>query len=220
MNRSLALLIALALSPLHASDPGALWKIVHGSCVPHAMAGQGPAPCLQVDLAHHYALLKDRKGVAQVLLIPTDRLAGIESPELEQNGAPDFWAYAWAGRALVKRLAPRPLSDRDIGLAINPPWSRSQNQLHIHIDCLNAAVRAQLGRLKLGDQWLAVTLDGAPYQARHFNPGDNPFDLLAAQASATHTEMSDWSLASAGPDILLATRAEASEKLLDHSCRR
>ncbi len=62
----------------------ALWNIVHGACVPHEEATQGPKPCVDVDLAKGEdggeALLKDLIGVAQQLAIPTKRLTGIEDP--------------------------------------------------------------------------------------------------------------------------------------------
>src|SRR5271156_3213145 len=33
------------------ADPSALWNIVHGQCVAHIEGGEGPGPCISVDLA-------------------------------------------------------------------------------------------------------------------------------------------------------------------------
>ncbi len=205
------------LLPAYA-DPGALWKIVHGACVVHVEAHQGPAPCAKVDLAQHYALMKDRQGVAQYLLIPTVRVSGIESPDLLARNAPNYWRLAWQGRRFAMSLAPRKLADGDMSLAINPPWGHTQDQLHIHIDCVAARVRDLLHGVKLGQDWRPVTLDGVAYQARNFDMRDNAFVLLAKLAASEHTTMADWSMASVGADVLLATRREPAEKLQDVKC--
>src|SRR5262250_2272312 len=44
------LLWGLTGTAASAADPDALWKIVHGHCVPSESAGKGPAPCAEVDL--------------------------------------------------------------------------------------------------------------------------------------------------------------------------
>ena len=53
----------------------------------------GPAPERQ-----RYALLADRKGGAHFLLIPIRSISDIESPELEEPGAPNHFAAAWQAR--------------------------------------------------------------------------------------------------------------------------
>ena len=60
----LAFIVAVAAPSLPAhADPNALWRIVHDGCVPHFEAGQGPTPCVAVDLngsvAEGVAILKD-----------------------------------------------------------------------------------------------------------------------------------------------------------------
>src|ERR1700753_3090760 len=80
--------IGLLLSSLAAwaYDPNALWTIVHDRCVPNQLAHGDPKPCTVVNLQngaeHGYAVLKDLHGATQYLLIPTQRVVGIESPEL------------------------------------------------------------------------------------------------------------------------------------------
>ncbi len=99
----------LAAAPAYA-DRMALWTIVHEQCVPHFRAGEGPKPCESVDLSQGedkgVALLKDLHGVAQFLAIPTRRVTGIEDPLVLAPDAPDYFAFAWAGRsALEARLS-------------------------------------------------------------------------------------------------------------------
>ncbi|MFL5335471.1 MAG: CDP-diacylglycerol diphosphatase [Geminicoccaceae bacterium] len=68
-------LLGCAATRAETSDPDALWKIVHGRCVPNQRLHGDPSPCTMVELrggvARGYAVLKDRRGVAQYLLIPT-----------------------------------------------------------------------------------------------------------------------------------------------------
>src|SRR6516165_6464782 len=77
---------SLALPEPARADPNALWNIVHGQCVPHFEAGDGPKPCEEVDLeggvAEGVAILKDIAGIAQMLAIPTRRITGIEDPQM------------------------------------------------------------------------------------------------------------------------------------------
>jgi len=67
-------------------DPGALWGIVHDQCLPHLQQQRNPAPCESVTLqdgeVNGFAILKDLRGAAQFLLIPTVHISGIESAQL------------------------------------------------------------------------------------------------------------------------------------------
>ena len=66
----------------HHHDPNALWHIVHDRCVPAARQGRMMPPCVQVSLKQGYVVMKDLRGVAQYLVLPTARVSGIESPLL------------------------------------------------------------------------------------------------------------------------------------------
>ena len=213
----LAALLSLLLPAF--ADPNALWKIVHGRCVPDMLAHHDPAPCASVDLIHRAALMKDRDGIAQYLLIPTDPVRGIDDPALLAPGAPDYWHLAWQARGAMMALGPHGIQDRAVSLAINPAWGRTQFQMHIHIDCTKASVLARLSEQPFGSEWRAVTLDGKDFVARRFAAQDNAFALLARYAASQHSTMADWSMASVGPDLLLATRAEPAEKIQDLKCR-
>jgi CDP-diacylglycerol pyrophosphatase len=228
-----------------AADHDALWKIVHGQCIPDQEQEGDPAPCALVDLrqgdAAGYAVLKDFVGATQYLLIPTARVSGIESPLLLAPGAPNYFADAWRERVYTERAAKRPLPRAAISLAINSAFARSQNQLHIHIDCVRADVRAVLQRqlAAIGDSWapLAEPLAGHPYLAVRVLAdaldGTNPFALLADGVPGARTAMGEQTLVAVGAEfaggnpgfVILtdhlnsATGDKASgEELQDHDC--
>jgi len=192
---------AIAGSACHPVDPDALWKIVHQRCVPDQQQHGDPAPCALVDVAkgedQGYAVLKDRNGPTQYLLIPTAPLSGIESPALLAAGTPSYFAAAWQARSFVEHAAQRSVPRESLSLAINSRYGRSQNQLHIHIDCLRAEVRdalhAHLG--EVGEHWalLDVPLAGRRYRAMRISQAAfdqaNPFALLGDSPAgmARHT---------------------------------
>ncbi len=171
----LALIAAMTLLALPArADRMALWNIVHGQCAAHAEAGQGPAPCERIDLAkgddQGVALLKDRVGIAQFLAIPTRRVTGVEDPFVLDSAAPNYFAFAWAARdALAARLQ-RTLPRQDVSIAINSAFARSQDQLHLHLDCLDPDVAGRLAAnlASLDDNWrpMAEPIKGRVYWAR------------------------------------------------------
>ena len=91
------------------ADPNALWSIVHDQCVPDQETSGDPAPCSLVDLdageRHGYATLKDLVGATQFLVIPTDRISGIESPTLLEPGATNYFAAGWDASSFVDARA-------------------------------------------------------------------------------------------------------------------
>lgn len=197
----LACALSGALAGCGHGDPDALWKIVHQRCVPDQQQHGDPAPCALVDLSggeeRGYAVLKDRNGPYQYLLIATAPVSGIESPALLAAAAPPYLAEAWQARSFVERDLRHPLPREALSLAINSRYGRSQNQIHIHIDCLKPAVRAALqAQLHgIGGQWapMPVPLEGRRYRAMRLSEAafeqGNPFTLLADSpvAMARHT---------------------------------
>jgi CDP-diacylglycerol pyrophosphatase len=228
--------------PACAADPDALWSIVSGQCAPNQQARQDPGPCVSVDLAGGYAVLKDQNGATQVLVIPTTRITGIESPALLDPAAPNYWADAWKARHDVEALAHREIPREDLALAVNSGFARSQDQLHIHVDCIRRDVRDALNTAvdRIGPKWapLDVSLAGHRYRAMRLagdELGDrNPFKLLADGDPMAHADMGFETLVVAGvvfedgaPGfILLSDRfdpsmhdAASGESLLDHGCQ-
>jgi CDP-diacylglycerol pyrophosphatase len=204
-----------------------------------------PAPCDSVDLSggedNGVAILKDLVGVAQFLAIPTRRITGIESPEIRQTSAPNYWRAAWAARGFMEGRLGHELPRDAVGLAINSSLARSQDQLHIHIDCLAPDVRATLAARsdELTAEWrpLSYDLKGRRYDARRLDSFDladvAPFRLLADGDPGASTQMRLETLVvvgatfTSGPGfVLLADRADPAggdlargEDLLDHSCQ-
>jgi CDP-diacylglycerol pyrophosphatase len=167
------------------ADPDALWQIVHDRCIPDQREHGDPAPCTLVDMADHWAVLKDRNGDSQFLLIPTDRVTGIEDPLIRGDHAPNYWEAAWVARRFVEQRLSKTLASDDISLAINSRWARSQNQLHIHIDCVRPDVRETLSALQpqVGRAWSRAVILGQNYEVRSLDADDlhsrNVFDLVA-----------------------------------------
>jgi CDP-diacylglycerol pyrophosphatase len=232
------LLVALgsaAGTPQAAADPNALWDIVNGQCVPDQQANNEPAPCAFVDVAagepRGYAVLKDLVGATQFLLIPTERVAGIESPQILAADAPNYFADAWRARSYVEQRAGRGLPREWVSLAINSSAARSQNQLHIHIDCVRADVRQALTADAgiIGPAWVPfpAPLAGQSYRAMAVRgdelDGVNPFRLLA-DGLAGGDSMGAQTLVVVGSTdaddrpgfVLLAGRADAASQGSGH----
>jgi CDP-diacylglycerol pyrophosphatase len=233
----LALCVALLLTGVQragaADDPNALWRIVHEQCVPHRARFGTPLPCAAVDESAGYSILKDRNGASQFLLIATARVSGIEDPAILAPDAPNYWLPAWDATRLVQALLGRALPRESLSLAINSAPRRSQNQLHIHVDCVSVGVRDALRAhgAEIGTDWkpLAVPLAGHAYRALRVQtlaqPGATPFQLLAKLPEA-RTDMAPESLVVVGAVFgagesgfyLLETRAGPGEELQDHGC--
>jgi CDP-diacylglycerol pyrophosphatase len=236
-------LIAAAGSAAHAADRMALWRIAHDKCVPDQKTNGAPAPCAFVDIADGedkgVVILKDLNGIAQHLAIPTRRVTGIESPDILDPALPNYWRAAWAGRSFLNARLPHELPRDAVGLAINASSRRSQDQLHIHIDCVAPDVRAALEayRADLSADWhvLPFTLQGRRYWARRLDSVDlsdaAPFRLLADGVAGAKGDMAQETLVAIGATfapaspgfILLADHADPGagghgEDLLDARC--
>jgi CDP-diacylglycerol pyrophosphatase len=226
-----AVLFAAAAS----ANRDALREIVQDQCLPHWREQHTPAPCVAVhleDAAHAesgYAVLADRKGGAHFLLIPTRTISGIESPTLEEPGAPSYFQAAWLARAQLDGVTGRRVPARLVGLAVNPLHARGQDQLHIHIECLRPDVYETLVRQAghISSSWSPVTLGGASYWVRSISSNldvDDPFKVLAAHPPQGDRGMSDYTLVVTGPPagdrgfLMLASASAAGELLLDSSC--
>lgn len=184
-----AMLLATGVSTAARADPDVLWKIIHDRCVPHQQDAAVPSPCALVAVDQGYAILKDITGPSQFLLIPTERVTGIEDPRVLAPGAPNYFALAWNNRHFTEDRLHRTLPREAISLAINSAYGRSQNQLHIHIDCIRGDVAEALRahEAEIGDAWstLAPPLAGHRYRVRRVRgdslDGTNPFTLVATR---------------------------------------
>jgi CDP-diacylglycerol pyrophosphatase len=238
-----ALALCLFGSAAAHADPNALWTIVHDQCVVDVQQHHDPAPCSRVELsrgeAHGFGVLKDLVGDRQYLLIPTARIAGIESPQLLDPGTTNYFGAAWQARSFVEQKAGGTIARDWMSLAVNSAAARTQNQLHIHIDCVRAdvhdALRSAAGAI--GPAWapLPILLVGHTYWAMWVGGTDldaDPFTLLADGLDGARTDMGSHTLVVVGATdpagrpgfVVLADRADADtgaggEELQDHdSC--
>jgi CDP-diacylglycerol pyrophosphatase len=243
---ALALFTGLAIvafaGPVGSSDSAALWHFVHDLCLTDMKVTGHPAPCLAVDRKAGWAVLRAPGERTHLLVTPTRRIAGIESPALLAPGSPNYWQAAWAARRWIERRTGRSIPREDIGLAINSIYGRSQDLLHIHVDCVRPDVVAAL---KSG--WWGVGWDWAPipyhlahrtYRVRRLTGAElgdrDPFKLLAAENAYVRSHMASQTLVVLGatfpdgsPGFVLAAaeggragNAEGhGEELLDHTCQ-
>jgi CDP-diacylglycerol pyrophosphatase len=223
-----------------------LWTIVHDQCAPNQLSHGDPAPCAVVSMAagaaRGFAILKDRNGVAQYLLMPTVKITGIEDPAVLEPRVTNYFAKAWDDRDLIEKRLGRPLPRTRISIAVNSAYGRSQDQLHLHMDCLDPAVGAALaaGAVPQAGRWASqvIRLRDHPYRVRWLEAraleGPSPFILLAQEMPGARRAMGAWTIALVGAKgadgalgfYLLADRIDpaahdhaSSEELQDHACK-
>jgi CDP-diacylglycerol pyrophosphatase len=215
----------------------ALRQIVQDQCIVNWTQHNDPAPCERVYLADGktnssgYAVLADRKGGAHYLLIPTQTMAGTDASELLDPDLPNYFAQAWRARDLLSKFVGHEVPRPAIGLAINNVQNRSQDQFHIHIECLRPEVMESLHAAAdhLTDTWSPVSVAGSTYEALRIQSvdldGSNPFELLATLGPETRHHMGDYTVVVAGMQftsgpgfVVLTGTGRTGELLLESSC--
>ncbi|WP_323640470.1 CDP-diacylglycerol diphosphatase [Pectobacterium polonicum] len=218
-------------------NSNALWEIVSEQCVPNQQHSGNPAPCLEVNLADGYVLFDDRNGPYHDLLLPTDKVSGIESPGLLQQNTPNFFMLAWDRRGHLSREAGKPIKDGYLSLAINSRYGRTQNQLHIHIACLRPEVYQTLNQQfpMISADWkpLPVKINGHVYLAKTIATNEltqsDPFKTLDRYAQRQNESIGKYGLAMVsmptGEKVLLASSLDvfnmslgSVEEIQDFSC--
>jgi CDP-diacylglycerol pyrophosphatase len=216
----------------------ALRRIVQEQCVPGFRLHGNPSPCVRIVVGSSlgadggYAVLHDRKGGAHFLLIPTRTVSGIESVELLDPATPDYIAAAWHNRDVLDRWLGRALPRDAVGLAINPRTSRSQDQLHIHIECIGALMQQALRRQAdaIGSSWAPFIVANYRLQARRVMGDDfelaNPIRQLVGELPDARHNRSAYTLIVAGHTfdtgpgvfVFVGTGTLGGESLLDARC--
>jgi CDP-diacylglycerol pyrophosphatase len=203
-----ASLFAAADEPDHGRDH--LRFIVQQECLPDWLKAHNPDPCISVTLTGHglraqgYALLADRRGGAHFLLIPTQSISGIESPDLRAPGAINYFDAAWKARQVLESVVGRAVPRSAVGLGVNSIRARSQDQLHIHISCLSQSVYEALQSAgdRIGRTWTPFPMGGLRYQAIRIMGrqlgGATPFELLADRLPGAKDAMGEYTLLVAG----------------------
>ncbi len=240
-SRSFRMLALIAACACGSSAAGgyrdALRDIVEMQCLVHWQQSRSANPCLRVALPdapgaqNGYAVLADRKGGAHVLVIPTRSISGIESPELLDPAAANYFDAAWSTRSEVGAIVGRRLARDLVGMAVNSRRARSQDQLHIHVECLQPQLHDSLraSKERLTDDWAPIEVPGWRLYARRVIAenlgGADPIKLLAAGLAGARQAMGDYSLLvagiafRAGPGfVLLAGTGPGTERLLAPRC--
>jgi CDP-diacylglycerol pyrophosphatase len=228
-----------------AANRDELWFVVGDLCLA-AYRSLGVAfPCLEVNLTNGlergFAVLQAPSSAAHVLVVPTSRISGIESPALQSEDTPNYWQAAWDSRHFVEQGARRRLPRDKIGMAINSAASRSQDQLHIHVSCITPAVADYFRRhqAEIREDWspLRAKLAGHRFIAMKIEAESlahvDPFKLLGRGLPSNKRSLGHQTLAVIGAtlrdgksgfyvltnDIRTSPREVASaEALLDDKC--
>lgn len=97
--------------------------------------------CREYDAKNRYVIIKDNAATKPeaYLIIPTEKITGIEDRHIFKAPYLNIWANGWDQSDRNPGWG-----DRRIGLAINSAHARTQDQLHIHISCINPAVAQTL----------------------------------------------------------------------------
>ena len=215
----------------------ALRQIVQNQCVVNWLQHHDPSPCERIFLADPkisdsgYAVLADRKGGAHYLLVPTHTMAGIDASELLDPDLPNYFAEAWRARDLITKFVGHDVPRTAIGLAVNTAHSRTQDQFHIHIDCLRQEVFESLraSAEHMTDVWSPIDVAGSTYSGLRIMgdglDGSNLFEMLATLKPDTRRHMGDYTVVAAGMQfksgpgfIVLTGTGPSGELLLDSSC--
>jgi len=215
-----------------ASDRGDLWLVVHNLCSAMDKVTGLPLPCLKVDRDAGFVVLRAPMDHARVLVVPMQKISGIESPLILRPDAPNPWAYAWSQRAYVSHGAGRQMEWSDYGLAINSERARTQDQLHIHISCIDPRLKRYLARhAPPRGKW--TTIDLAPwadrYRVKRIDEAAlqrDPFKIVAEESPGARKNMGAHSLALVGYGdadarefvLLDANGYGHAEELLNHRC--
>src|SRR5262249_45917947 len=139
-----------------------------------------------------FAVLQAPLSATHVIVVPTARISGIESRNLESKDAPNYWQAAWDARRFVEQGARRRLPRDKIGMAINSAATRSQDQLHIHVSCVAPGVadflRRHQGEIRGAWSPMRARLAGHRFLAMKIDTESlaqvDPFKLLARHAPA------------------------------------
>jgi hypothetical protein len=152
----------VALGRGDATERQALRQVVR-ACVADYQTTGASFSCLAVNLSDGIdrgsVVLRPPFGATDAILAPTRKVVGVEDPWLRSPTAPNCFAAALRASAFVKkRDGSAPRLD-EVALAVNSRFTRTQDQLHIHIGCASPRVREALPALaasmKVGE-WVRV----------------------------------------------------------------
>lgn len=141
LDRHLPCLEDIAGGSGRPADREALWSVVGTLCLPASYVGLS-FPCTRLRRDKGYAVLRSpaRNG-SSFIITPLVPVPGVESVGDAPESVRKLWLSAWEERHLLEEAANRKLNWSDVVLAVNSKATRSQDQLHIHIGCIDGALR-------------------------------------------------------------------------------
>ncbi|UVK46663.1 CDP-diacylglycerol diphosphatase [Mesorhizobium sp. AR07] len=216
----------------------ALWQVVQVCVVASVRLGVA-FPCEEVILAREgvpgSALIKSPLLKTEFLLTPLTPIAGVESLPLRSENSSQLWNRAWEARSKVSTSLGRYLPRSAIALAVNSRTERSQDQFHIHVDCLAAPVEKKLALdgPKIEGPWRPFPreLMGQRYWIKAVDKSDlettNVIGMIAAGLPQARRVLHRVNIVVVGAEladarpgfyILANWERSAAEDLMDHDC--
>jgi CDP-diacylglycerol pyrophosphatase len=215
-------------------ERSALWRVVENLCLPMHETFGVAAPCLKVDRDKRFVTIRAPGEATHIIVVPTVKIEGVESPDLLGREMPNLWPIAWEERSWVIAAAHRPLDWTDLGMAINSSVSRTQDQLHIHVDCTKPQLKRDLLRLRrsISGKWSEVNLSpwGDHYLVKRIGAREldrGIFQMVAAELPSAREHMGMHSVAVIGDRgeqgekgfvVFVNGDGGHAEELLDHRC--
>jgi len=214
-----------------------LWEMVQTCALASTRFGV-PFPCEEVIPTeqgdHGSVLIKSPLHRTEFLVAPITAVAGLESPSARSTDSAQLWNRAWEARQKVEARLGHGLPRSAVGLAVNSRIERSQDQLHIHVDCLLESVERTLAldgpKQDAGWQPFPLILKGRPYWIMAVDEPDlrttNVVGLVVAGLPQARHTMDDLNVLVAGATLadarpgfyILVNWGRAAEHLLDHRC--
>ena len=215
-----------------AASRSALWAVVQ-SCVLGLtfLCQEVTVPDESNELG--YAVINSTHSPTEFLIVPAVQVAGVESPAARSTAGARLWQLAWDQRHRVDDALGRALPRTAVGLAVNSAGTRTQDQLHIHLECVSAKVQRRLASQApaLPGPWTALPkkLAGSHYFIKTVASANlREVNVLEEVVSLPGATMSKASVAAIGAILsdgqdgfylLVNFDNVSSERLLDHSCQ-
>jgi CDP-diacylglycerol pyrophosphatase len=215
----------------------ALRQVVQNQCLQNWRQHKDPSPCERIWLSSPqpdspgYAVLEDRRGGAHYLLIPLQTFSGTESGELLDPELPNYFSQAWNARDLLDAYVGHAVPRTAVGLALDTPRARDQDQFHIHIECLRPEVLDALhaSAAQITGKWSPITVIGSTYQARRVADPNleatRPFELVAQLSPDAKHHLENYTVLISGmqyPDgagfVILTSTGPTAGLMLDPGC--
>ncbi|MFO1146996.1 MAG: CDP-diacylglycerol diphosphatase [Alsobacter sp.] len=222
--------VGLGASQLQSSD---MLGHVVALCATSEAHLQVPLPCSDVRRIGNGAgayIVKVPFTSKHPIAVPFGEIDGLEIPDFAGQTAADAVSIAWNARDVLSAGGKTPRWD-EAGLAINSFAKRTQDRLHLHIDCLDRSVRSFIADHpgEVGEGWEPYPPDRRLWWRRAAAA-----EVLADPVAAWHKGLPptlerplrlNLGLAGAPPldgeaqFVLFASTAVSVERILDQTCR-